>query len=480
MGRRILDLTAAVICVSGMQSSIAQTCLPHWHQIGELAGAGVYDMEVMDPDGSGPLSTCLVVVGPVFTPPPTKSLGVAAWDGKQWHAFGSGVGGVPRAVASFDADGPDGPGLAQMHVGGQFNINSGLNLGKWTGSQWVGTGGNVGIDLEHYVTSLEVHDHDGDGPAFASLFVGGEFFIPGAPAGTSNLARWDGTWSAAGNTVVWNVLCLRSIDDDLEGPKPAALYGGLTTFFPGQQTTDHFARLSSGVYQNIADDLSGFVCSIAQFDDDGPGPNPAALYIGGSFNSIGNVQANHVARWDGQSWAPLGSGITGASTFGVCALEVFDEDADGPALPVLVAGGRFSSAGGLPAKNIAKWDGKNWSALDVGITFPSSPNLASVRCLKAFDPDGPGGEPPALFVGGWFSHAGNLPVGNLAIWRPGSQIVGDVTCDHIVNASDLLAVIRAWGDCADPDECPADIYPPSKGDDVVNVFDLLLVIENWR
>jgi hypothetical protein len=40
---------------------------------------------------------------------------------------------------------------------------------------------------------------------------------------------------------------------------------------------------------------------------------------------------------------------------------------------------------------------------------------------------------------------------------------------------DLVAVILAWGDCADASDCPADI----DGNDVVNVDDLIAVILGW-
>jgi len=54
--------------------------------------------------------------------------------------------------------------------------------------------------------------------------------------------------------------------------------------------------------------------------------------------------------------------------------------------------------------------------------------------------------------------------------------VGDV--DDVVNVVDLLAVISAWGPCADPNACLADLAPPG-GDNVVNVQDLLAVIAAW-
>jgi len=48
----------------------------------------------------------------------------------------------------------------------------------------------------------------------------------------------------------------------------------------------------------------------------------------------------------------------------------------------------------------------------------------------------------------------------------------------IVNVDDLLAIINAWGACANPNNCPADIAPAG-GNDIVNVDDLLAVINAW-
>ncbi len=92
--------------------------------------------------------------------------------------------------------------------------------------------------------------------------------------------------------------------------------------------------------------------------DDGTGP---ALYAGGSFHSAEGVLANGIAKWDGVTWAPLGSGVTGGE---IRALAVYD-DGGGPAL---YAGGTFTSAGGVPADRIAKWDGTSWSPLGVGLS----------------------------------------------------------------------------------------------------------------
>ncbi len=136
------------------------------------------------------------------------------------------------------------------------------------------------------------------------------------------------------------------------------------------------------------------ITSLAEFDD-GTGP---ALYAGGWFTEVGGQPMSRVARWDGFQWSPLGSGLNSIT---VSALVVFD-DGTGPAL---YAGGSFTSAGGVPAANIARWDGTQWSALGAGT------NLI-VSSLAVFD-DGTG---PALFVAGGFTLAGGLPAARIARW----------------------------------------------------------------
>ncbi len=52
---------------------------------------------------------------------------------------------------------------------------------------------------------------------------------------------------------------------------------------------------------------------------------------------------------------------------------------------------------------------------------------------------------------------------------------GDVDRNGVVNVTDLLAVISAWGPCPNPLTCPADLNVSGE----VNVTDLLEVIANW-
>ncbi len=56
------------------------------------------------------------------------------------------------------------------------------------------------------------------------------------------------------------------------------------------------------------------------------------------------------------------------------------------------------------------------------------------------------------------------------------RILGDVNGDEAVNIIDLLALLAAWGQCADPPRpCPADF----DGDGAVGITDLLALLANW-
>ncbi len=53
--------------------------------------------------------------------------------------------------------------------------------------------------------------------------------------------------------------------------------------------------------------------------------------------------------------------------------------------------------------------------------------------------------------------------------------LGDLNCDGVVNVFDLLILLENWGTCPPAGECVGDL----NDDGVVNVFDLLILLENW-
>ena len=71
------------------------------------------------------------------------------------------------------------------------------------------------------------------------------------------------------------------------------------------------------------------------------------LIAGGTFTTASGVAANYIARWDGSSWQPLGLGLNNW----VFTLTVYDDE--------LIAGGSFTTAGGVTANYIARWNGSD-------------------------------------------------------------------------------------------------------------------------
>ncbi len=150
------------------------------------------------------------------------------------------------------------------------------------------------------------------------------------------------------------------------------------------------------------------VHALAVFDA-GPGP---CLIAGGDFTSIDGVAASHIARWDGTDWLPLGDGVAQASSpppsnsEWVRALHVFDTGGS----PALFAAGGFAKAGGLTASRVARWNGNSWSALGAGLggTGPQ----ANAYALASFN--------GSLYAGGGFTTAGGVTAHALARWNHGA------------------------------------------------------------
>lgn len=244
---------------------------------------------------------------------------------------------------------------------------------------------------------------DGSGPA---LYVGGSFAGAGN-VGASGVARWDGSdWSAVGGGIDGqvNALC---VYDDGAGP---ALFAGGWFHSAGGVTVSSVARWDGTAWSDPGGGIGGdspaipphYVNAMAVFDDGG-GP---ALYVGGFFSSAGSGAAASLAKWDGTTWSPLGSGLSVGSSNGVVETLLVHDDGTGP---VLCVGGFFSQAGGASAPYIASWNGVSWSPLGGGMND-------KVNALAVFD-DGNG---PDLYAGGIFTAASGTPAAGIARWNGSS------------------------------------------------------------
>jgi trimeric autotransporter adhesin len=121
------------------------------------------------------------------------------------------------------------------------------------------------------------------------------------------------------------------------------------------------------------------------------------LVAGGLFTTAGGIAASNIARWNGSAWSAIGSGMTlGLGSSDVQALALLPNGE-------LVASGRFTMAGGTVATFIARWSGSAWSALGSGTT-------GEVSALAVL----PNGD---LVAAGNFTTAGGGAASNIARWN---------------------------------------------------------------
>ncbi len=257
---------------------------------------------------------------------------------------------------------------------------------------WDNTSGLLGVDGP--VLALVEYD-DGTGP---SLYAGGLFTQAGNQI-APHIARWDGSqWHPVGTGLSGEVRALAVFDD---GSGPSLYAGGAFSMPSPGGPVENIARwdVPSGQWMPVGFGLGGIVNALTVFDD-GTGDS---LYAGGLFTATGSGNpANRIAAWDGNQWLPVAGGVGAVASDQVVDMTVHN-DGSGDALYV---GGRFTVVDfGMPAENIAKWDGVSWSSLMPGLDN-------TVIALKSFD-DGTG-LGPQLFAGGIFLTSAGVQMNNIA------------------------------------------------------------------
>ncbi len=341
----------------------------NWHRLGGKGTDGMVGALAVGPDG-------LLYAGGSFTTAGGLTVNrIARWDGSAWHPLDSGMSGGDETRVSAFAVGPDG----SVYAGGNFTTAGGApvnNIARWDGTAWhplsSGLGGSYDVVLALVLGS--------DG----ALYAGGNFGI----------ARWDGTaWHPLGGGTN------NTVDALAVGPD-GSLYagGGFTT--AGEVTAYRIARWDGTTWYPVGSGLQGIYPDYSSVRALAFGPD-GALYAGGDFTTAGDVLTNGIARWDGTAWHPLSSGMSGgAEGTRLLALAVSPNGS-------LYAGGKFTTAGGIAANYIARWDGAAWHPLANGMSGMPYPAVWAM----AFVPNG------SLYAGGAFTTAGGIPSSYLAAGR---------------------------------------------------------------
>jgi trimeric autotransporter adhesin len=371
--------------------------------------------------------------------------GFAASDDEKWD-FSFGVPGANAMVRTLR------PAGEILHVGGHFYTIGGIrasNIASWSGSGWHA----LGQGLDRAVYAVE--------PIATGIWAGGAFHGPISGPLFAHLAFWDGTnWSAPTRTV-GPVYTVRAGDRQIYVGGQCEMWRSPNDPGPigvniARWDNTNWGSLGPGLNQPHSEcpDIVPSECSsvLALCSDGG------YLYAAGWFNRAGELRATNIAKWDGTNWSTLGRGI-GREGTPVYALASSSNDlyvggyfgtageivvpsiarydgrnwfplgsglAKGPGFPTVYAlavvgtdlyvGGDFTSAGGVPANNIAKWNGVSWSALGSGVN-------GVVRALASNGTE--------LFVGGQFTSAGGKASTNIALWHIPHSLRINRTCDEV-------------------------------------------------
>jgi hypothetical protein len=302
---------------------------------------------------------------------------IAKWSGSTWSALGSGMN---QSVCALAVSGPS------LYVGGTFTTAGGVPanyIAKWDGSAWSALGSGMGRndDYESAVVALAVSG--------TNLYAGGYFSMAGGmPA--SHIAKWNGSsWSVLGLGMSSYPYPDYSASVNALAVSGTNLYAGGEFSTAGGVPANHVANWDGSTWSALGSGMNGEVFALVASGTD--------LYAGGLFTMAGGVPAKYITKWDGSTWSALGSGVNALGSgmnIVVEALAATGTD--------LYAGGRFTTAGGVPANYIAKWDGSAWSALGSGMN-------GEVVALAASGTD--------LYAGGLFTTAGGVPANYIAKWN---------------------------------------------------------------
>jgi hypothetical protein len=332
----------------------------------------------------------------------TKANRIAKWDGKMWHALGEGLGTDPSQIAA-DANGVYAVDTF-LKKAGDMDVNG---LARWDNAtkSWKALGNGTGATI-----ASQYGEDEGEVNSVAAangkIYVGGKFtHIDGVAA--NSIAVWDGTkWSALGGGIMnydeyenklipeGEVNRIQILDNKVYVAGSFQRAGGVQAY--SLAVWDGNAWSSLGDIESGDFFPQGYVGALVVRKN---GAN-TQVYVGGKFKKAGGLAVNHIAMWE-NGWKALGSGVPDPNEAYWGPVRSLAHDGTH-----LYVGGDFNSAGGVASKDLARWDGTQWST----------------TTDKAFNEDFDAvysllNTPAGVYVGGHFRLAGGLRVDNIALFK---------------------------------------------------------------
>jgi hypothetical protein len=302
---------------------------------------------------------------------------------QSWSPLGSGIEGTVNAIIEYNNE---------LYVGGLFakagNVDV-SNIAKWNGRKWT----SVASGVNGAVSSLCVSNGE--------LYVGGNFTMAGADT-ISHIAKWNGkVFMSTGKGINGRVYSMAVFNNELYVAGLFDKAGDVLTSNIAKWNGKDWSVVGPAIAKwennswNVAGSgINGRVYSLCVYD--------SCLYAAGKFTYAGVTPANYIAKWNGSNWSALGSGLSLTSTSEpyARAFAVYNNE--------LYITGFFNDADGIAVNNITKWNGKNFMPVGTGIEY--SPTGESFgRTMIVYN-----GE---LYIGGVFNNAGSNFTTNIAKWN---------------------------------------------------------------
>jgi len=311
----------------------------------------------------------------------------AQWDGTKWIVLGNGYSTAGNTLVT------DGAGYLYTEILKDSGQGMATAIMRWDGAKWDDITGNFNKVLDalkagRVSSNIPVLDLAVDGKG--SLYAAGAYFYSStdytAEFPIGYVAKWNQeSWTVLGQGFdKVNIFALAVSKTGMvyvsgEQPLTPAGNNSYIAQWDGEKwkeintskldtslhlELDRFGHLFAGGQSNslgsfivywdgtdwftITDQLEGEAPAVFDMVVDGNGQ----LYLGGSFESVSGIPARNIAFWDGISWHALGDGVN--KQLYALALGPSGE---------FYAVGLFTEAGSLPAQHVARWDGVRWHAL---------------------------------------------------------------------------------------------------------------------
>jgi trimeric autotransporter adhesin len=322
--------------------------------------------------------------------------------------------------------------IAAGNFRGVADVGTG-NLALWNGTNWsrMGRGAFLGLDNEARCMTLQG----------SNVIVGGEFQYAG-DIRASYIALWNGRrWSSLGNGLPEPVFALANHSNEVVALCSRSLQWSSqwTTniwHWDGSNWRDTSQGNVEGFFTAVTDSPSGFLVAqqiamtnfaisrwngsswqtLVRGEIDQPILKLLAdgndIIVAGQFTKIAGLSAGKIARWANNTWSTFGGGVSGEKPWEPNDFpfsEIRDVVIDRTNIYV---GGSFTNAGGIPASNVARWDGSQWHALGDGL--PGFEHCIFQSCDFPVTSLALANE--KLFVGGGFTTAYSEVEGFLAVW----------------------------------------------------------------